>query len=390
MKVVELLGPSTGGIRRHVAVLASLLADRGWPVTVAAPRGVLDGLDTGRSTRSDVDVPSSYAPAGILRARSELRAVLRRDQPDIVHAHGLKAGWLAVVSRPRVPIVLTVHNVVLDAVAGRGAALQRRIERALVGRVEHIIAVSPEIAQHFGGHVRPDRIDVVLPASPAPVPKRPAQEVRAAHGVATDALLVVVAARLHPQKDLGVFVRAWAAVTAEQPDATAVIVGEGPSRDELDALIDELGVGGTLQLAGPSEHAVDELAAADLVVLSSRWEGAPLVVAEAMQLGRPIVSTRVGVVPEMVGEGGTIVEVGDVEALAGAMLRYLASADLREEAGRIGLERGTVIYGAPALVDEVARIYQEAVLRYRSGSSPATKSLANLSGGGRSHWRRPS
>jgi glycosyltransferase involved in cell wall biosynthesis len=200
---------------------------------------------------------------------------------------------------------------------------------------------------------------VILPASPAPSPRRDRDEVRARLGAGPDEPLVVVVARLHPQKDLPTFVAAWQQVHADHPSARAAVVGDGPSRDQLATLVEEAAVGGTLVLAGPSDYAVDELAAADVVALSSRWEGAPLVVAEAMQLGKPVVSTRVGVVPDMVGDGGAIVDVGDAAALAAAIGRFVGSGELRAEAGAVSQQRGTVIYGAEPLVDEVVRVYQE-------------------------------
>lgn len=360
-RVLELLGPSTGGIRRHVAVLGDLVAASGWQATLAGPRHVLDGLVAVEP--EVVGVPASMSPSGLVAAVRQVHALGRF---DVVHAHGLKAGWVAVLSRGpkrRPAIVLTIHNVVLDEVAGRAASVQRRLERLLLRRVDHVIAVSPEIVTHFDGAVARDRIEFIVPASPAPAPVRDRNEVRAELGAEPDDVLVVVAARLHPQKDLPMFVDAWTDVVARHPRARAAIVGQGALRDELAALIDRAGTGETLRLHGPSPYAVEQLAAADVVALSSRWEGAPLVVAEAMQLGRPIVSTRVGVVPEMVGDGGTIVEVGDRDAFVEALCRYVGSAHLRSAAGEVSRERGTVIYGARALADQVAAVYEEVVAR---------------------------
>lgn len=359
-RVLQLAGPSTGGIRRHVAVLAAVLSDGNWRVDVAAPAGVLDDLDVGSSRRHVVAVPASLAPGRLLAAVRALRALRRSVGPwDVVHAHGLKAGWVAWLARPGCPVVLTVHNVVLDEVAGRTAALQRRLERAVVRIADKVIAVSPEIVDHFAGVGGDGHVEFVIPASPAPHPRRPRDEVRRSLGVDDDRALVVVAARLHPQKDLPTFVAAWRQVVAAHPTARAVVVGEGPARGEIEAAVARAGIGDTLSLPGASEHAVDEIAAADVVVLSSRWEGAPLVVAEAMQLGRPIVSTRVGVVEEMTGDGATIVDVGDVDALAAAVSALVGDPDLRGRVGAIGRERGTVIYGAAPLVAQVERIYEE-------------------------------
>lgn len=351
--VLQLCGPSTGGIRRHVAVVSSMLRERGWRVVTAAPSGVLDGLEIDVSV---VDVPDGMAPGPLLGA---VRSFRRLGDFDIIHAHGLKAGWVAVLARPTAPIVLTVHNVVLRSVAGRTASIQRFLERAVVRRVDRVIAVSPEIVEHFGGVVAADRIRFVLPASASPEPRRTREQIRAALGVDESTILVVVVARLHPQKDLLMFLDAWQRVRDAHPDASALIVGDGPQRGELESAIIERGLGGAVRLMGASDYAVDEISAADLVAMSSRWEGAPLVVAETMQLGIPMVSTDVGVVGEMLGEGGVIVPVGDAVGFAEAISGFIDSADRRRIAGGIGRTRGSVIYGAASLVDEIVGVYDE-------------------------------
>lgn len=348
IRVLELLGPSAGGIRRHVAVLSQLLSAGGDSVVTAGPDGVMDGLDLGGSEFRAVAVPSSFHPKRILAAVRALRSM--RGEFDIVHAHGLKAAWVAVLSGPGVPVVLTVHNVVLDEVAGRSASIQRFLERLIVSRVDRVIAVSPEIADHLG------RGTFIIPASPEPVPSESPASVRERYGIPDEALLVVVTARLHPQKDLPLFFRAWA--RRADRSAHALIVGDGPDRASLEALRTELDLD-TLQLVGASPFAVNEINAADLVVMSSRWEGAPLVIAESMQLGKPIVSTRVGVVPDMLGAGGEIVEVGDEDALVTAIDRYLADADLRARASVVAAERGRVTYGSQRLTETVRQVYLE-------------------------------
>lgn len=354
MRVLEVLGPSTGGIRRHVALLAKLLASGGDEVVAAAPTGVLDGLDVGVAAVREVPVPTSFDPRRIVRAVRSMRRLIAETHPEVVHAHGLKAAWVAVLARPGVPVVLTVHNVVLDEVAGRSAALQRWLERRVVKQVDRVIAVSPEIVEHLGAGT------FVLPASEAPVPRRERGEVRQGLGLGDDDPLVVCAARLHPQKDLPLLLRAWARL--QDRAAWLLIVGDGPQRDELEALRSDLGLDRVL-MPGASPHAVDELNAADLVVMSSRWEGAPLVIAEAMQLGKAIVSTRVGVVPDMIVGCGEVVEVGDEDALVAAIDRFLADDELRENCAKSALERGRVLYGAQRLVDEVRGVYVEVVAR---------------------------
>ncbi len=355
--VLEVLGPSSGGIRRHVATLARHLPDAGWQADVVAPPEVMSGLNCGGADVGILPVPTRVRPLAVASSARSLRRF--QESADVVHAHGLKAGMVALAARRAAPVVLTLHNVVLDEVAGRMAGMLERIEAQIIARSDAVIAVSPEIAERFAGVRRDSPISVILPASEPPVAHESRAEVRSRHGVPENAPLVVVVARLHAQKALDVFVSAFAELHRSNPAARGLIIGDGPQRAEVERWVVDAGVGGSLVVAGPSSHAVDEIAAADLVALSSVWEGAPLVVAEAMQLGRPVVSTDVGAVPEMVGSGGIIVPVGDSEALADAMRRVLADPGLAADLGGVALSRGRDLYGTEPLVANVAEVYSE-------------------------------
>lgn len=325
---VQVLGPSTGGIRVHVACLADHLRGAGVDAPVVGPAGVLGGLGP---QAGEVPVPAGLSPAGLLMARAALRSW--RPPAAVLHAHGLKAAWAAVGGRPRRPLVVTVHNVVLDAAAGRSAAVQRRLERAVLRRADRVIAPTTAIAAGLDG-VRPERIRVVLPASPWPVPRRSRAEVRDDWGVGDHTPVVVCTARLHPQKDLSTLAEAWEGVHAAIPDARLVVVGEGPSRSDLESDLVRRGVDGSVLLRGFSPHAVDELAAADVSWITSRWEAVPLVLAESLALGVPVVSTAVGLAPDLLGDGGagTVVPVGDAQGVAEATLGLLRDDARRAEA----------------------------------------------------------
>jgi glycosyltransferase involved in cell wall biosynthesis len=349
--VLHLLGPSTGGIRAHVATLADALEARGWDVGVAGPAGVLDGL---RKLDHEVPVPAGLSPAGVVRARRALRGAAAG--ADLVHAHGLKAGWVATLLRPRPPVVLSVHNLVLDDVAGRAAPVLRVLEGGLVGRVDHVVAISDEVARRFTGSTGAGRTTTVPPLGPAPVPTRSREEVRAGLGVPHGARLVVTAARLHPQKGMVDLLDAAALLRSAAPEAVRwVVLGEGPQRAALEAEVAARGLGDVVDLAGARASVADELAAADVVAVTSRWESGPLVVLEALALGRPVVATSVGLVPAVVGpEQGRVVPVGDPAALAAAVAEVLAAGDEAfpgvPRAGR---------YGPESLVPPIEAVYQE-------------------------------
>ncbi len=352
-RVLQLLGPSTGGIRQHVAQLAAVLPDLGWEVTVAGPVGV--GAGTALPPIAEVPVPRGASPIGAWHARRALAPLV--GEVDVVHAHGLKAGWVAALTPRRAPLVVTVHNLVLDEAAGRSAAVLRLLEGALPRRVDALIAVSDGIATRFGDP--PPR--VVPPAGPPPVPVRDRASVRAAHDIPEGAPLVVAVARLHPQKDLASLIDAVVPLRALVPDARLVIVGEGPLAAELQAQIDRAGLGNAVTLVGPSANAADELAAADVVAISSIWESGPLVAAEALQLARPVVATPVGFVPRLIQDGrsGRLVPARDPDAMARALadvLRDPASAAVMAAAGR---ERALELLSPRSLVAAVAEVYEE-------------------------------
>ena len=363
--VLQVLGPSTGGIRRHVGALSAALEADGWRVRTAGPEGVLDGI---RPIDVVVPIPTSLQPDGLLRAARRLRKALARGSGvEIVHAHGLKAGWLAVVSRRgrrRPPVVVTVHNLILDETSGRAARIMRVLERAVFRWADALVAVSPEVGGYVQQHTsRPVR--VIRPVGPAPVAVRPGAEVRERLGARPGQPLVVCVARLHPQKGLPTLIEAAELLVAAGVGPRVAVVGEGPLAADLTALIHEKGLDATVALVGPSDNAPDELAVADVVAIPSVWESGPLVLAEALELGRPVVATPVGLVPEVVreGESGRIVPVGDARALAIAISDLLADpagAAVMAEAGRQTVER---VWGADALVQATEALYRDLLAR---------------------------
>jgi glycosyltransferase involved in cell wall biosynthesis len=358
LRILHLLGPSTGGIRRHVAHLAGEQVGRGHEVRVAGPAGVMADL---RPLDHVVGVPSGFDPRAVAGARRALAAAV--GDADVVHAHGLKAGWVAATLRRRPPLVVSVHNLVLREAAGRGYRPLRVLEAALPARVDAVIAVSDEVGRRFARRRGAERVRVVPPVGPPPAVRRTAPEVRAELGVGPGEHLLVVGARLHPQKGLDTLLAALALLVREVEGVRAFVFGEGPLRATLEGEAERLGLGRVVTFAGPRASVADELAAADVVVVPSRWESGPLVVFEALQLGRPVVTTAVGAAPQVVVDGitGGLVPVEDPGALAAAVARMLldpAGAARMAEAGRRRFEERL---GARTLVDGVEAVYREVV-----------------------------
>jgi glycosyltransferase involved in cell wall biosynthesis len=357
--ILQVLGPSTGGIRRHVGALAAALCERGWRLVVAGPAGVMDGI---RSLDDVVAIPSNLSPGRLTTAWRQLRRVL--GGVDLVHAHGLKAGWLAVMGartrRHRPPVVVTVHNIILDETSGRAARIMRILERRVFKGADALVAVSPEVGGYVQQHTsRPVR--VIRPLGPPPEALRPRDEVRDRLGVAEGQPLVVCVARLHPQKGLSTLIEAASLLRTGGADVRVAIVGEGPLAADLTDQIRARGLDGAVLLAGPSDNAPDELAAADVVVIPSVWESGPLVLAEALVLCRPVVATPVGLVPEVIREGvsGRIVPIGDARALAAAVAGLIADPVAAQRMAEAGREAVDEVWGAGALVEATEELYRD-------------------------------
>jgi glycosyltransferase involved in cell wall biosynthesis len=176
-------------------------------------------------------------------------------------------------------------------------------------------------------------------------------------GEATVVLLTV--ARLAPQKGLPVLLDAVAALASGRPDGAvaAVVAGDGPLAGQLAAELTAREVPVPLRLLGARDDVADLLAAADALVLSSRWEGQPLAVQEALRAGVPVVATDAGGTAEVTGDAAILVPPGDAAALAAALARVVDDADLRRDLAERAAARALTLPSDAAAVRQVLAVY---------------------------------
>jgi glycosyltransferase involved in cell wall biosynthesis len=175
--------------------------------------------------------------------------------------------------------------------------------------------------------VRPERIRVIPIGVPVPRPAETAARVRAQLGLAPDAPVVGCVARFDPQKDHATLLQAMTHVVERVPRAELVLVGEGRLRSALESLCADIGLGTRVHFVGMSLNPADFINIFDVAVLaSSRQEGFSNFLIEAALLGKPVVATRVGGIPEAVREGetGWLVPPEDPRAMAEAIVSVLA------------------------------------------------------------------
>jgi glycosyltransferase involved in cell wall biosynthesis len=220
--------------------------------------------------------------------------------------------------------VLTLHNALPEG-GGPLRAVLRAAERATIRGADLVLAASGDLADNARRLGAPDVRVAPVSAPPLPAPRRGRADVRADLGVAEGRPLVVAVGRLHPQKGYDVLLDAagrWAGDARLPEPPLVVIAGDGPLEAELAARIaaERLPV----RLLGRRDDVADLLAAADLCVLPSRWEARSLTAQEALRSGTPLVATRTGGLPELLGDAAELVAVGDPDALAEAVAGVLA------------------------------------------------------------------
>ncbi|MDQ6697908.1 MAG: glycosyltransferase family 4 protein, partial [Actinomycetota bacterium] len=226
------------------------------------------------------------------------------------------------------------------------------------GRADAVIAISDQVARRFAGVRGADRITVIAPVGLVPEP-REASDVRRELGVDDDAPLIVLVGRLHPQKDIGNLLEASVELRGRYADLVVLVAGDGPERAALARQAARLDLGGTVRFLGERDDAADLMAAANVVVMCSVWESYGFVVTEALQLGRPLVATAVGPVPELVIDGvtGRLVPPSDPTALAGAVGELLDDPSMAAQLGSTGARHLATKLDGGALVDRVAAVY---------------------------------
>ncbi|MCH7229756.1 glycosyltransferase family 4 protein [Glycomyces sp. L485] len=335
-RIALVLGPSTGGIGTHVASLAAGLVERGDAVLVVGPPETEErfGFRSRGARFAPAPItarPSPELPLAWWAARLALRGATGRGV-DVVHAHGLTAGLTAMAARPRqAALVTTWHNQLITS--GLKRKVSDRIERRLARGVDVALAASSDLHEHL---VSLGAGDARLAPVAAP-PRRAAGEAKAVRDELDlgDRPLIVSVGRLHVQKDYDTLIAAAKRWRALEPAPVVAVAGDGPERERLQDLIDETGA--DVRLLGHRTDVADLLAAADLAVVTSRWEARQLFAQEVLQSGVPLVATRTGGIPELVGDAAVLFEVGDVDALDDAVRGLLADParlDRLTEAGR--------------------------------------------------------
>jgi glycosyltransferase involved in cell wall biosynthesis len=329
--------------------LVAGLVERGDEVTVYRPDPD-NGYQNVRMIA--LDLPASAGPRDV-GAITALRRALREDPVDVVHAFGLRAGFVAGVARPAgLPLVVSWYGEPGPGGVRRTATIA--LARLVAASADLVLYAWPDLAA-AARRLDDDRVRRAPVLAPdLPHPARDRAQVRAEFGLDPDAPLVFTAGRLDPYHHHEVLVAAAARWRELHPHPTVLIAGVGPAYRSLAA---QAVVGrAPVLLIGERDDMADLLGAADVVVTGVTT---PRLTREALATGSALVAPDVGAVPELVGVGAVLVPDEDVDALDVAVRGLLADPDRRRELGRAGRARAMAWSTRAEAIDEIRSGYEE-------------------------------
>jgi glycosyltransferase involved in cell wall biosynthesis len=325
-----------GGIARHALELGTWLKSQGHAVTFAGTPGAWRGpdvdpdfvaLDSQGVSGGDHGASMPARLVALARSAGALRRHLARQPVDLIHAHESAPALVAKLATlgGRTPIILTYH----------GAEPARAKQFASIAKLcaTKLVSVSDAGVNELVGHGFPrDRalsIGLGVKPPPAITPSR-VEQLRTELLGEGGRRLVVTIARLSPQKGIETLIEVSKRVRARDPGVRFVLVGDGPQEAELRSLAAQSGAAEGLTFVGRSEEPHLYLAAADAFLLTSRWEALPFTIVEAFQAGLPAIATDCGGVRELISaQTGRVTGIGDVDALADAVLEIVGDDTLR-------------------------------------------------------------
>ena len=377
MRIVFTIGTSTGGVGTHVHALARDLAAAGHEIGVIGPAAtdehfgfsLLPGVRFGVL---ELGTGIGASDAALIRRQ---RTLLRSFSPQIVHAHGFRAGLITLLTlrtlKTRTKFVLSLHN----QASGRGlrGRVETRVETMLARGADLVLGASTDLVDRARELGAPTAR--FLPAAApevTPISAEAAAATRAALAEEFDfdprALIVLAVGRVAEQKNYPMLVRGLARLGEGNRRGEIVALIAGAADEEVLADIraqyDHAAAASAipaLHFLGPRDDIAELAAAADIYALTSVWEARALVLQEALMTGQAIVATATGGSAELVGDAGILIDHDDDAAFAEAVAELAVDPARRAELGARARSRGAELPDEREVAEELADLYTELV-----------------------------
>ncbi|MCB1687605.1 MAG: glycosyltransferase family 4 protein [Halioglobus sp.] len=377
MHVIDSLG--IGGAERVLAALLPALQERGVEAIVAVRTATLDlAMEFEAAGVRVVQLPARHK-WNLFGTALDLSRLADEYRIDIIHAHlyfpAQATALVKLLGLHSAATVVTFHNLAYAKGVNRdgvGLRLKRMLAALLCRRgFDRKIAVSNAVAVHYRAFLGLDSVDVVH----NPVDITAIDSLQLGRSLTPDkALHIVAPGRLVREKGQPDLIEALALLRDQGLDFRASIAGDGPMRRELERKVDRAGLGHVIAITGTLAHRklLEVVAAADIVVIPSHFEGFGLAAIEAMALSRPVVVTAVGGLVEIVEDGvsGAIVPAHQPGELARAVSELMASPVQREAFGRAGRKRVEQAFDLPRITTQLCDLYDDTLASIRAKTSP--------------------
>jgi glycosyltransferase involved in cell wall biosynthesis len=334
--------PQSSGQTTHVLSLVKGLNKDKYAITVVLPAQLLHNISAFKQTGVTINpLPMRkilWNPKSIV----SLISLIRKQNFDIVHVHSQEAGFIVrLIARAAGAKLIIYTPQCTNIRRTRWFWLYRSIERILSYITDMIVSVSEIDRSRIIQWGIPSSkvitinngIDIDFTKSPPDLAK-----MRKMLGLDEKQPIVMQVGRLSYQKNPLAFIKGASIVIKELPDVQFLLVGDGPLKDEVEGYIQELGINKNVHCLGRQDNANEFIAIADIITLTSRWEGLPYVLLEAMAWSCPVVTTAVNGCPEIVkhGDTGYLVPVNDARTWAKYVIKLLEETKNSGEMGKRG------------------------------------------------------
>jgi glycosyltransferase involved in cell wall biosynthesis len=346
-----------GGAQEHVLTLMRGLSGRVEMHLGTGERGYLtEGAERlGVPVHIVPDLTTAISPRKDWRAHLQVRELLRSVRPDLIHTHSFKSGALGRIAAKSlgIPSIFTAHGwAFADGVPAGQRVIAVVCETLLARITTRIVTVSEadyRLGLRFHVAASPQMVTVRNGVDPLPA---------SAHRSARAVPRIVMVARFQPPKEQTLLLHALRQL--DDPFELEFI-GDGPLRDQVQAEAVAMGLGDRVRFAGTCRNVPELLDHADIFVLTSRYEGLPMSILEAMRAGLPVVATDAGGVSEAVAEGetGYLIPRGDCSLLRMRLTELLTNREQRLRMGLKGRQRFEKEFSSRIMIESTRSLYEQ-------------------------------
>lgn len=364
MKILQVIGGGEkGGSRSHIVELCKGLAQAGHTTEI-----ICFMEDAVAASAREENIPLVVIPMKNifdLRAVEKLKDYIRERQPDLVHTHGVRANFIGRLGGKAagVPVVTTVHSSIYqDYSTPLKKLLYHRIEKLTRKYTYRFIAVAGSLKKELEGDgISGEKIDVVYNGiSPDFVKEIQGPSLKEELGVPEETPVIITIGRMEPVKNQEMFLKVCAFLKERGRAFHGVIVGDGPLSGSLKSSAATLGLEGRVSFLGFRKDIFRLLSGSDIFLLTSRMEGLPITLLEAMAAGIPVLVTNVGGMPEVMrlAKNGWTFEEGNVKECGEKVTVLLENPGLRRQMASLGQAALGKYFSHQAFMANTVAVYE--------------------------------